>query len=60
MFSECPIRNRANDKGAARPRDALADRDRTQPKINPLVFDVAAAYRFCTSAQLTTFQNALT
>lgn len=55
-----PIKGQTSDWGAAQPRDAPADRNESQPKIRPWVFEVAAAYRFCTSAQLTTFQNALT
>lgn len=33
---------------------------RDQPKMRPDVLVVAAVYRSCTSAQFTTFQNALT
>ena len=47
-------------RGAALSRDAPFTGKRYQPKIRPLAFVVAAAKRSCTSAQLTTFQNALT
>jgi len=45
--------------GAALSRDAPHQAIH-QPKMSPLVFVVAAANRFWTSAQFTTFQNALT
>lgn len=43
------------DSGILSPTLAAAG----QPNINPLVCEVAAACRDCTSAQFTTFQNAL-
>lgn len=46
-------------EGAATVCDALCGKTR-QPKMRPLVFVVAAEKRFWTSAQFTTFQNALT
>ena len=46
-------------EGAAPVCDAPCEKTR-QPKIRPLVFVVAAEKRFWTSAQFTTFQNALT
>jgi hypothetical protein len=45
--------------GAAPMRDAPCGKTH-QPKMRPLVFVVAAEKRFWTSAQFTTFQNALT
>ena len=46
-------------EGAAPVCDAPCGKTR-QPKMRPLVFVVAAEKRFWTSAQFTTFQNALT
>jgi hypothetical protein len=50
-------KTRAPREIARRPRPEVK---RTQGKISPEVFEVAASYRDCTSAQLTTFQNAFT
>ena len=46
-------------EGAAPVCDAPCGKTR-QPKMRPFVFVVAAAKRFWTSAQFTTFQNAFT
>ena len=51
---------KSDKKGGAAPmRDAPCEKP-IQPKMRPLVFVVAAEKRFWTSAQFTTFQNALT
>ena len=51
-------------KGAVPKHSALGFRawviERRQPKMRPLVLEIAAACRFWTSSQFTTFQNALT
>lgn len=49
---DAPFWRRSN-----RPSDRMRP---DQPKIRPFAFDVAAAYRFWTSSQLTTFQKAFT
>lgn len=50
-----------SDKKGGRRTDARRPLRKThQPKMRPLVFVVAAEKRFWTSAQFTTFQNALT
>jgi hypothetical protein len=47
-------------KGGAAPMCDAPSGKTHQPKMRPLVFVVAAEKRFWTSAQFTTFQNALT
>ena len=54
------VEDRDRKRGVALCATPLTDPLIGQPKIRPLVFEIAAAWRFWTSSQFTTFQKALT